>query len=238
MRMTWCFILAFGAIACNDAPPTRPTPVDPTPTDPPIVTPDPNAPPAQFDDRLWRELVFNGHDDPGGLATATSQVLSPLWTPARSAVYVVEHPALTDARFEAIDRVITDMVADVTGERWVAPIFRMDEFQLIARSTTIEFVNYLRGGSCGRATIGSLPAHIRIRADHECIRPGSFEELVAHEYGHVLGFQHVSDWNMLMFSGGARRPTYRMTGDELWHARLAYETGRGQRYCGGWPVDC
>ena len=32
--------------------------------------------PEGFDDQLWREMIFNGYDDPAGVATARSDPLT------------------------------------------------------------------------------------------------------------------------------------------------------------------
>ena len=59
-----------------------------------------------------------------------------------------------------------------------------------------------------------------------CLGVGSFEELVAHELGHVLGFRHVSDWNLLG-RRQARALTYDQARELMLAARDRRRRGRG-----------
>lgn len=211
-------VVSFG---CSDAP-TSPTPV--------VIAPTVDTIPAQYDDRMWRELVFNGYDIPGGVSTARSVVLTAPVIPAwKMSVQLVDHPWLTDDRYRLIARVIRDTLFDVTRHTWggpyrIVPHASRDEppgtlsiwFHDEADHTTWTEV-------CGLATTGEWPAEIDLVAtDDGC----SIERTLTHELLHVLGFHHVS-------AGSLRYPTPSL----LWHAQLAYDVGRGQRYCGGWPVD-
>ena len=98
-------------------------------------------------------------------------------------------------------------------------------------------VDYLEGNPCGRASVGWWPAWIRLATRHECINRGFFPDLVGHELGHVLGFRHVSDSNMVMAAGGRPHQMFRFSPPELYHAASPTEWAAACGYCGGWPVD-
>ena len=91
---------------------------------------------------------------------------------------------------------------------------------------------------CGRASVGANPGTIWLNADSRaCLDL----EVYAHELGHALGFFHVDPRvypNAVMKPQGWRHNSgqYRFTGQEKYHARLAYEVGRGHEYC-GWPFQ-
>ena len=63
----------------------------------------------------------------------------------------------------------------------------------------------------------------------------NFPEIFAHEFGHALGFFHVADRNAVM-EPGVYNGIDQFSAREVYHARLAYEVGRWQRYC-GWPFS-
>ena len=63
---------------------------------------------------------------------------------------------------------------------------------------------------------------------------GPFLSVFVHEVGHAFGFRHVSDIKAAMRKTWGYTP--RFTAREEYHARLAYQVGRGQPY-GGWPFS-
>ena len=92
-------------------------------------------------------------------------------------------------------------------------------------------------GVCGRARVGANPGTIWLNADNtDCLDLETF----SHEFGHALGFFHVDPrlyHNAVMRPSWARdRGEYRFSAQEKYHARLAYEVGRGHEYC-GWPFQ-
>ena len=94
-------------------------------------------------------------------------------------------------------------------------------------------------GACGRARRGADPGAIwivrRARGNYRCVDMDSFPELFAHEFGHAMGFSHVEDRTAIM-AKGVWNGQSTFTAREQYHARLAYEVGRGHEYC-GWPFQ-
>ena len=91
---------------------------------------------------------------------------------------------------------------------------------------------------CGLASVGANPGIIELNANNtNCLDL----EVFAHELGHALGFFHLDPSvypNALMRTGSWQGDLgdYRFSGREKYHARLAYEVGRGEEYC-GWPFQ-
>lgn len=85
--------------------------------------------------------------------------------------------------------------------------------------------------ACGHALVGGDAG--RIWMSPNCFGRRSPLPTFAHEVGHAFGFWHVSEITALMSAASAG---YRsdFSAQERYHAQLAYEVGRGQRYA-GWP---
>ena len=99
-------------------------------------------------------------------------------------------------------------------------------------------VTDLPGTRCGQARVGANPGLIQLNANNTaCLDL----EVFAHELGHALGFFHVDPRvypNAVMKPLGWRHNSgqYRFSAQEKYHARLAYQVGRGHAYC-GWPFQ-
>ena len=88
------------------------------------------------------------------------------------------------------------------------------------------------GGACGRAWVGSNPGRIVLDVTNpSCMRADFFPALLSHELGHSYGFFHVADSHAVMSSLSNR--IWKLTAAEQYHARLAYDVGRGGPTAGG-----
>ena len=87
-------------------------------------------------------------------------------------------------------------------------------------------------GYCAATLVGELPGEILI--NRNCTGE-EFVGIFIHEFGHAMGFYHVSDRNTVMASGVFDgRTSFSLK--ERYHAQLAYEVGRFATYC-GWPYS-
>ena len=97
---------------------------------------------------------------------------------------------------------------------------------------------WLGEDKCGDARVGGNPGLIRLNLRwSQCLDL----EVFAHELGHAMGFWHVDPRlfpRAVMKQRGWQHNSgqYRFTNREIYHAQLAYEVGRGERYC-GWPFQ-
>ena len=232
MKARWALLvlLAGTPLACIDSP------AAPTPATEPAPASRPADP--RFDDRFWRELIFNEHDAPGD-----GDFVRVLSNPSPN-VYVRLGDAtgtrrvVSDDQFDHIRRVLPPLAEQVTGQpyhgRIVAEIEERGDREgwITVRFVTLE-ENPDIGSSCGLATPGSNPGSIWIARDNGlCFRNGYFRRLFAHELGHAFGLWHVGVREAMMSEAG--NDTEWFTERERYHAQLAYEAGRGAAYC-GWP---
>lgn len=203
---------------------------------------------SRFDDRFWRELVFNQFDgdvplygwgpalydgahDPTGRDRhrMPDVVIATANAPAWAVQHVEEH--------------LPGLWLNMTGRPFTGRILRRRSAPIRPHSISVHFEALRSGGEgpCGRAIVGpTADGWSRMTLDVNCIswtRPFDqegrlIEELFAHELGHVLGFFHVKPARSVMY------PRWRAESwprpKERFHMRLAYEVGSGQQYC-GWP---
>ena len=240
--LSLCLTLAVLAGCDPDTP--RRSPLGPTP----LFTPTPiDVRPvgARFNDRFWQALVFDQDDAPGQIVSRRSRVLE---NPSPNVYIRMVDPTgrrvVSYQQRDHMRRAIPRLAASLTGQPYRGRIEDGIGDRSAAGWITVRFVTYeeepeISAGACGRASIGADPGNIwiirRARGNKRCVDPSFFPELFAHEFGHAMGFFHVADRTAIMAPGiYTRRDTFNAR--EKYHARLAYEVGRGATYC-GWPFQ-
>ena len=187
---------------------------------------------ARFDDRYWQELVFDQGDrwEKQDIAQRVTTVLE---TTSPNFYIRLDNPGWPDwppdnlvARMrEAIPR----LAEQLTGQPYRGRIEtgNADREEQGWISVVFERLN----AACGRARVGADPG--RIRMSPNCFSgEGSYLSTFTHEVGHAFGFWHVTDFKAAMWNGSGFATEF--NAQEQYHARLAYEVGRGQPYA-GWP---
>lgn len=236
-----CVVAALVAGACSDETPRSPTPV--------VVTPGtgedrqddrssrvrPVDP--RFDDAFWRQFVFDAYAGPGGVTTERTRVYETV-----PDIYI-----WTGASTSRMRRIIRDVLPvrfqELTGWPFTGRITEGAEDRRYGNTITMEFPTS-GVGSCANATVGPDTAgssRIRIQVTRWLLvdqppRIGycDYEATLVHEFGHALGFHHVThDTDHVMAHGRSVRV---WSSKEWYHGRLAYEVGRGVAYC-GWPFS-
>ncbi len=200
---------------------------------------------ARFRDRFWQELVFDQYDDPGRMTTRRSWVLE---NPSPNVYIRMGDPTgrrvvsykLRDHMQKAIPRLATQLTGRSYRGRIESGIGdRKRPGWITVRFVTQEEEPERTEGACARASVGADPGNIwiirRARGNKNCVGASFFPVLFAHEFGHAMGFFHVADRTAIMASRSyTGRETFNAR--EQYHARIAYEVGRGEQYC-GWPFQ-
>ena len=198
---------------------------------------------------LWRELVFDGYDCPRADSTARC---TRLWggravedritsvLPSQPNFHILTTARLTVGTYrftrshvQTIEDAIRDAVPQTTGERFDGRIttsstsFRDQDGWVDIIPVGNDFWEG-EGGPCGAASVGARNGTILVNVDRldDC----DLLSVAMHEVGHALGFFHVldlGDYIMSPFLSGIP-PVFH--DDEQYHARLAWESGRGARY--------
>ena len=169
---------------------------------------------------------------PSGVASEVTRVLE---TPSPNFYIRLDNPGWpdwpSDSQVARMREAIPRLAEQLTGQSYRGRIETGDPDREEAGWIAVVFERL--NAACGRATVGADPGRIWMSPD--CFSgEGSFLSTFTHEVGHAFGFRHVSDFNAAMWNGGG----YKRVGfnaQEEYHARLAYEAGRGQRYV-GWPL--
>ena len=190
----------------------------------------------QFDDQYWRELVFDGHEEPNDVAAAVTRVLE---TTSPNFYIRLDNPGWpdwpSDSLVSRMREAIPGLAEQLTGQPYRGRIETGDADRPGAPGYIV-VVFEQQNRACGRARLGADPG--RIWMSPPCFSlfdENAFLTVFAHEVGHAFGFHHVSDHRAVMLNAA---PGYGpgFTAPEQYHAQLAYEIGRGQPYA-GWPFS-
>ena len=205
---------------------------------PPRFTPSPLFLDPRFDRDFWQQLAFNTHDCPTDLVCAGGPLDKRRLRVLRHipSFYIETHddsgtPTFSGSEIAAMRRIIPPAVEALTGMPYTGEI---REGARPTRGSIRE--GWVRVGqdphldrACGVGSVGEPAGVIKMPAPgaREGWEDCRFEPNFAHEIGHVMGFWHVSEPTDLMHKYGG--------GDwfsprEVFHARLAYEIGRGHPY--------
>ena len=190
-----------------------------------------SPPQPKFDDRFWRELVYNAHDKPGDLAGSVSWVM-----PTASPNVYIRTTNLEPSDVDYMRREIPGIVRQVTGETYAGRIEHgTDEAErrgwIIVRTVTRDQApEFITGKFCGYARIGADPGKVWLVKEAGC----RLSRMLVHELGHALGLYHVGDADAVMKQVSS---VVSFSDAERHHGKLAYRAGRGAGYCGN-PETC
>ena len=196
-----------------------------------------------FDLNLWRELVFDAFDCPNGFSnercrnrwgerTVEERITAVLPAPPNFHILTrLRSWRFTPRQIDTIEEAIHDSVEQLTGTRFAGRITTGRDFK-----DQYGWVDVFPVGNefwegrapCGAALVGATEGLTLINVDRldDC----SLLPLAMHEIGHALGFYHVLDVGDYLMSPFLTQIPPSFTEEEQFHARLAYEWGRGAPY--------
>jgi matrixin len=183
---------------------------------------------APFSLPFYQELARNGFEEPGHLEPLY------LWPGGNPKVYVrtvdqngkAIEPEVLSGVYAVIPRAIQDWTGGKlsldTLEHGTATRDRQDGW------IVVNFTHDYSRNICGQSYVGALDGEITL-VDDICScgsnkMPG---QVVAHEFGHALGFFHVSNPAALMYPQIAGCPPGALSSSERYHARVAYSRTAG-----------
>ena len=214
---------------------------------PVVVKRAPRPPDPRFNDAFWRELVFDDFERPGNLDGRLTEVLrntSPNFYLGVDFIFSLElfgQHGTADSYIDYMRKAIPPLVQQLTGSPFTGRIEHGRRRAPRPGWITVEISGGVTGGpfgACGLATVGEDTGHIQIDESGICLSMDNFPYVFAHELGHAYGFYHVGDPNSVMYvndlGSGVGRSPHEFTARDIYHARLAYQVGRGQPYI-GWP---
>ena len=197
-----------------------------------------------FEPALWRELVFDAFDCPSG---ATDQGCRNFWgdraveeritsvLPAAPDFHILTRAVtragtwrFTSGQIATIEEAIRDAVEQLTGTPFRGRI--TTGTRLRAASGWVDVLPLGREiwdgrPVCGAARVGRTEGQILINTDR--LEHCDLLPLAMHEVGHALGFFHVLNLGDYVMSPTLTEIPAVFTETEQFHARLAWELGRG-----------
>lgn len=200
-----------------------------------------------FDPALWRELVFDAFECPNGFTdescrrfwgdrTVEERITAVL--PATPDFHILTRAAtqsgtwrFTSRQLDTIEEAIHDAVEQLTGTPFRGRITTgtglRDEYGWV---DVVPLGNAFWEGRppCGAASVGATEGVILINTDRldDC----DLLPVTMHEVGHALGFYHALNLGDYLMSPILTEIPAVFTEAEQFHARLAFELGRGARY--------
>ena len=196
-----------------------------------------------FDPALWRELVFDAFDCPDGFTSArcrrywgdrTVEERITAVLPAPPNFHILTRAGtwrFTRRQIETIEEAIEDGVEQLTGTAFTGRVTTGTRLK-----SEFGWVDVLPLGDefwegqppCGAAPVGATEGVILINTDRldEC----DLLPVTMHEVGHALGYYHVLNLGDYLMSPFLTEIPAVFTATEQFHARLAFELGRGARY--------
>ena len=200
-----------------------------------------------FDPALWRELVFDAFDCPDsftsarcrrywGDRTVKDRITSVL--PASPDFHILTRVVtragtwrFSRRQIETIEEAIHDGVEQLTGTAFTGRITTGTRLK-----SEFGWVDVLPLGNeswedrppCGAASVGATEGVVLINTDRldDC----DLLPVMMHEVGHALGFYHVLNLGDYLMSPFLTEIPAVFTETEQFHARLAFELGRGARF--------
>ena len=200
-----------------------------------------------FDPALWKELVFDAFDCP---AAAASERCQSRWgertvedrittvLPVQPSFHILTRAATRDGtwrftsrQIDTIEDAIHDAVEQLTGAPFRGRI--TTGTRLRDESGWVDVVPLGTAfwddrSVCGAARVGRTEGQVHINTDR--LDSCDLLPLAMHEVGHALGFYHVLNLGDYVMSPTLTEIPALFTETEQFHARLAWDLGRGAPY--------
>ena len=216
-----------------------------------------NSDQMNHDDALYRDLIYDAYDNPGGtewsdrswvLETKSPKFYIQLGNEYGRCGQQARVSLLAMHFWRAIIPVLAEQLTGVPYPHQVEAgcAVREPAFGWVTVKHVTPEEYFAETGqeweptAIGLALTGAHTGRIWIRHDGQPAQPtDSYRNLVAHEIGHAFGLKHTGRRGSIMEKGGWVKPNtlHVFTPAEENAARAAYRAGRGARYCGD-PYRC